>query len=598
MKALYRRRTERLTQYLQYLQKRSSTYSWNRLKIFLTGLIITITLFAAAGDIAGLIAAGITIAVFSVAVHLHNRIIINITRVRVYLSIYRENLARAELNWEGIPACKVEPYKDHPYETDLDITGEKSLHRLIDTSASQEGSERLREYFTQKAPQPEIIQKRAVIVNELTKKDIFRKKLELKVRLLSKKRLEVNKASLVLSEIAKNEKPSFIMLAVLSALVFTYLTLLILYGFELVPSVWLVPFVIYIGVYNFSSRKIGHIYEDAMLIEDEIRKLGVLLGHIETLPGKEAFSELLKDFRSSKPSGHFIALEKALSALESSHNPVMKIALNFFMPWDYYNAVRIWRASSAIAPNLRRWLDTLHDVEALSSLANFAELNPAYTFAGIEDKEDFVFSASGLGHPLLPGEVRIKNNFSFTKEKEIVIITGSNMSGKSTFIKTMGVNLVLAFTGAPVCSASLSTSLYRLFTCIKVSDSVTDGLSYFYAEVKRLKALLDDLEEQNKIPLLYLIDEIFKGTNNRERLTGSRSYIKALAGKHGTGAITTHDLELVKLEQEINFVKNYHFREDVIEGKMIFDYKIHPGPSPTTNALKVMKIAGLPVGDG
>jgi len=175
------------------------------------------------------------------------------------------------------------------------------------------------------------------------------------------------------------------------------------------------------------------------------------------------------------------------------------------------------------------------------------------------------------------------------------MITGSNMSGKSTFLKTLGINLSLAFAGGPVCADHLETSPLRLFACIKVGDSVTDGFSFFYAEVKRLKTLLEELRNEQAFPLFFLIDEIFKGTNNRERLIGSRAYIRALVGQKGFGAISTHDLELTALAEAFPQIHNYHFREEVVDGKMVFDYKIHSGPCPTTNALKIMQLAGLPV---
>jgi DNA mismatch repair ATPase MutS len=178
---------------------------------------------------------------------------------------------------------------------------------------------------------------------------------------------------------------------------------------------------------------------------------------------------------------------------------------------------------------------------------------------------------------------------------EVVIITGSNMSGKSTFLRTLGVNLCLAYAGGVVCASTFQATLFRLFTCIRVSDSVTDGYSYFYAEVRRLKALLVELEQRERLPLFFLIDEIFKGTNNRERLIGSRSYVHALVGRNCMGAISTHDLELVKLADVLPEVKNYHFREEVIDGRMVFDYRLRPGPCPTTNALKIMQMEGLPV---
>jgi DNA mismatch repair ATPase MutS len=137
----------------------------------------------------------------------------------------------------------------------------------------------------------------------------------------------------------------------------------------------------------------------------------------------------------------------------------------------------------------------------------------------------------------------------------------------------------------------------RLFTCIRVTDSLADGISYFYAEVKRLKALLDELARPHPQPLFFFVDEIFRGTNNRERLIGSRAMIQRLAEGNGLGLIATHDLELVQLADITPAIRNIHFREEVRDGQMIFDYHLHPGPSPTTNALKIMALAGLPVPD-
>jgi DNA mismatch repair ATPase MutS len=169
------------------------------------------------------------------------------------------------------------------------------------------------------------------------------------------------------------------------------------------------------------------------------------------------------------------------------------------------------------------------------------------------------------------------------------------MAGKSSFLRTIGINLSLTFAGGPVCAGALQTSLFRLYTSMRIADSVTEGFSYFYAEVQRLKSLLDALEEDTAVPLFFLIDEIFRGTNNRERLIGSQAYVAALSGKNGVGVIATHDLDLVSLADNLPDVSNFHFRDDVRNGRMIFDYKLHPGPCPTTNALKIMQLADLPI---
>jgi DNA mismatch repair ATPase MutS len=268
------------------------------------------------------------------------------------------------------------------------------------------------------------------------------------------------------------------------------------------------------------------------------------------------------------------------------------------LPWDAYYAYRLSQYKERIAERLPVWLDVWFELEAVSSLATFAYLNPEYTWPQIVAENERGagkrFEARSLGHPLIVADKKVSNDFALDELGEVVIITGSNMSGKSTFLRTLGVNLVLAFAGGPVNAGMLSTSLFRIFTCIRVSDSVTDGYSYFYAEVRRLRQLLNALEEPGW-PLFFLIDEIFKGTNNRERLVGSRAYIRALVGRACLGIISTHDLELVKLADTLPGVKNDHFREEVIDGSMHFDYLLRPGPSPTTNALKIMRMEGLPV---
>jgi len=221
---------------------------------------------------------------------------------------------------------------------------------------------------------------------------------------------------------------------------------------------------------------------------------------------------------------------------------------------------------------------------------------PEVTSCADQDSDNIAMRVRGLGHPLIPEEHKVVNDFAINELGEIDIITGSNMSGKSTFLRTLGINLCLAYAGGPVNASTFKISLFRLFTCIKISDSVTEGYSYFYAEVRRLKALLNELESSDShMPLFFLIDEIFKGTNNRERRIGSESYISALTGRDCLGVISTHDLELVKLADKLPEIRNYHFKEDVIDGEMVFDYVLRPGPSPTTNALKIMLMEGLPV---
>jgi DNA mismatch repair ATPase MutS len=285
-------------------------------------------------------------------------------------------------------------------------------------------------------------------------------------------------------------------------------------------------------------------------------------------------------------------------AMQFRGNPVMWFMFIMITPLDYIMSIELCKLKKRIAKVLPEWLGVWHRLEALSSAANFAYLNPGYTFPVIMDEnsgQDYYLSVEEMGHPLIPESNKVRNGFMLGPGNKINILTGSNMSGKSTFLRTLGINTALAFSGAPVDASKMEVRLSRQFTCIKVSDSVTDGISYFYAEVKRLKTLLLMLDDEEKLPVFFLIDEIFKGTNNVERLVGSRSFIRALEGRKGFGAITTHDLELTKIAGEIASAGNFHFREKVSENVMTFDYLLREGPCPTTNALKIMKIEGLPI---
>ena len=277
-------------------------------------------------------------------------------------------------------------------------------------------------------------------------------------------------------------------------------------------------------------------------------------------------------------------------------NPFLGFLINVIVPWDLLVATFLRRCQAQLKNKLPGWLSVWNELEALSSLANFAYLNPGLlTFPTIEPAESACFESQNLAHPLIPDSKRVGNDFKFDHLGQLVIITGSNMAGKSSFLRTVGLNLALAYAGGPVMASSFSASLFRLACSIRINDSLQDGFSFFYAEVQRLKSILDAFRAEETRPLLCLIDEIFRGTNNRERLIGSRSFIQEVAGGNGVGLIATHDLELIQLADQNPHIKNFHFKDDVQAGRMVFDYTLHPGPSPTTNALKIMALAGLPV---
>ena len=380
------------------------------------------------------------------------------------------------------------------------------------------------------------------------------------------------------------------------------ITLFILNLTGVLPALWIGSLVLYGAIYSYQYLRLRDLFSEAQHLAVNLNKFRRVLVFLEAFPYREdALTQLARPFWNSeqRPSRVLKHIARLASAASLQNNEFAWFLLNALVPWDFYFAYRLDGFKRRLSDLLPRWLDAWYELEAFNSLANFAYLNPGYVFPVIELQVDGrsgpVFEAREAGHPLIPYENRVCNDFSVPELGQVTIVTGSNMSGKSTFLRTLGVNLALTYTGGVACAAGLRTIPFRLFTTIQVSDSLNDGISYFYAEVRRLRALLDELQRSHRYPLFFLIDEIFRGTNNLERQIGSQSYVQSLVGSRGTGVISTHDLELVHLADEFDEVRNFHFREEVEGDRMVFDYRLRPGPSPTTNALKIMQLEGLPV---
>jgi hypothetical protein len=555
------------------------------------------------GWVAGGCAAA-TVLLFGIVVSYHRRLDASIARHQGWREIKAAHIARASLDWDRIRAAfPHQPQPDHPFESDLDLIGPRSLHQLLDTAVSYEGSQRLREWLTVATPNAEQIAQRQQLVRELVPRSLFRDRLTLHATLAAGAK-RTWRASQLASWLQDHTPETSLrrwlvlsaMLAALSA------ALAIAHQLGLMPPWWRISWVIYLGIWLVGSRAASASMEEALALQGVLGQLRAVLRHLETFsyrgtPHLMAVCEPFLD-HTHRPSRYLAWISRVVAAVGIGQNPLIRFALNAVIPWDFYVAYRLGCFKSDLAERAPAWMNAWFELEALGSLANLAYLSPEYTFPELiresEPARPFVLEAKGLGHPLLGDGERVCNDLSVPELGWVAIITGSNMAGKSVFLKTVGVNLVLAYAGGPVNAARLATVLFRLFTSMRVADSVTDGISYFYAEVKRLKALLTALEGEYELPLLFCIDEIFRGTNNRERLIGSRAYVRALAGRHGVGLIATHDLELTNLADGITWVQNYHFRDRVEGDRLVFDYRLRPGPCPTTNALKIMELEGLP----
>ena len=597
----------RLQKRLDKLDHRSNFYSWVRVGIFFAGVLLSILAWFLIGWWPALIGIVITAVLFAIAAHYQRQIERSITRHKIWLQIQFAQIARIKLDWGSIPVVPPsDTQAEHPFETDLDITGRHSLLRLLNTATSYEGSQRLSEWLLNTVPDVQTIYKRQQLIQELTPMTIFRNKLLLKSMLASKHVTEQWEGKKLLNWLNTHTSTPSLLPLLFVSLALSVLTILlfVLNTVALIPQYWVITLLIAIIFLFVTKDKRGDLFEDAYFLRDAFGQLGGIFAYLETYRYGEHthLKDLCKPFFSSsaqRPSVLLKKIARVATAATLQKNLLLWVVLNVLLPWDFYFAHRFNQYKSQAAVHLPLWLEVWFELEALNSLANFAYLNPEYVLPEVltceASSQHLPFQASALGHPLILEEKKVTNDFAINNLGEIDLITGSNMSGKSTFLRTLGINLCLAFAGGPVNASSLQTSLFRLFTCIKISDSVTESYSYFYAEVRRLKALLSAVEASNPLPLFFLIDEIFKGTNNRERRLGSEAYISALAGRNCLGIITTHDLDLVKLADKLPELKNYHFKEDIIDGRMVFDYILRPGPSPTTNALKIMQMEGLPV---
>jgi len=280
-----------------------------------------------------------------------------------------------------------------------------------------------------------------------------------------------------------------------------------------------------------------------------------------------------------------------IKAFDSRLNLFVGFVFNALFLWDFHCILRLekWRRSAA--SNLPGWLNLLGRIDALNSLANYAFNNPGHAYPQIINGGP-VMEAFRLGHPLLKREIRIDNDFSIQHKGLVFIITGAKMAGKSTFLRTVAVNMVLAMTGAPVCAEKMILSPIRLFTSMRTTDSLSHNESYFYAELKRLKILKERLEKGETI--FFILDEILKGTNSTDKSLGSKLFLRRVIELGGTGLIATHDISLGDMEKEFpENVVNKCFEIEIDGENISFDYLLRDGITRKMNAAALMKQMGI-----
>ncbi|MCF8363115.1 MAG: hypothetical protein K9G70_10885 [Prolixibacteraceae bacterium] len=324
-----------------------------------------------------------------------------------------------------------------------------------------------------------------------------------------------------------------------------------------------------------------------------LSKYGMLLLNIEKAGWKSTegagwVDALQKDGNPSQEIAH---LRKIVSAFDNRNNLLMGAILNVLFLWDVDCTYRLIKWHSKNRDNYKLWGSAIAHTDAVVSLANLGFNHPGYTFPEIVDSS-FEIEAKGLGHPLISPDKRVDNDFTYDIDTGVMIITGANMAGKSTFLRTLGVNMVLGACGAPVCASFLKFKPVEVFSNMRTTDSLIDDESYFFAELKRIKEILDEVEKGKE--LFIILDEILKGTNSVDKLSGSQQLIRRLMAEKAKVVIATHDLKLTEMEREYpDKLRNKCFEIEIINNEMKFDYLLRDGVTSVMNATFLMKKMGI-----
>lgn len=494
---------------------------------------------------------------------------------------------------------------DHPYTSDLDVFGNHSLFQLINRTETTSGRMLLGTWLSAPAD-TNAIHERQEAIKELTPKIAWRQNFQ---AIGMHFKVKNEQASTFLKWVGNPEKlPNkqrylllIIPLSILASLsLIFFFKEFVLKGnpFGAVP---LVVSVIVNGFVLMRFRRLAESIVSQITGAKEILNANELM--IRAIEGERwtatRLIELQAIFTSHKFSvsqklGHlrkvFEVFQMRGSKRDFNHTFYTIFNNLWFLDFYFIYSIQKWRHS--YGSYVYKWFDGVGEYEVLGSLAAFHYANPAYTFAELTS-EYHILNFEAVGHPLIPGHRRISNNFTYDQEGRIAMITGSNMAGKSTFLRTIGVNVVLLLMGAPCCARHAKVSHVQLFSSMRTQDNLEEGVSSFYAELRRIEQLLKLINEGKRV--FFLLDEMFKGTNSKDRHRGGYSLIKQLLRINPFGIISTHDLDLAIQADTHQFVSNYSFNSEIRDREIIFDYRLTPGLCRDFNASELMRRSGIDI---
>ncbi|MBS7566370.1 DNA mismatch repair protein MutS [Mucilaginibacter sp. Bleaf8] len=488
----------------------------------------------------------------------------------------------------------------HYYTADLDIFGRGSLFQLANRAATPAGRHVLAAWFNAPAPKATILSRQAAL-KELTGKNDW--KLDLQARLLFALKEDTQQLQRLLTYLQMPVELESVKWLKLYSKIVPWLSLLgIVLSFYFAEARYATALFMAFNNRLTSSRS------------KEVNKADLIAGKIgdglksyadafQEIEQQEWYSELaialaqkIKQAQGKPISARIRQLAGLINNLNQRLNMVLGFLLNVFLLWNIRQVIAIEEWKRDNHQNLEAAFASVAEFEALISLAGLQINNTDWTMPEIVEGESYTLTAKVIAHPLIKSSARVANNYELADTFKIDLITGSNMAGKSTFLRTLGINTVLALAGAPVCASAMQVSVVQLFSYMRIKDSLNESTSTFKAELDRLQMLLAAVNQNNKI--FFLIDEMLRGTNSVDKYLGSKAVIEQLIARHGVGLVATHDLQLAELEKQYpDYVRNFYFDIQVLNGEMLFDYKLKPGECKTFNASLLLEQIGIPLSD-
>ena len=600
---IYKDQIKLIDERLKNLKKKDTVMGILKMILVIVGLLAVFRVFSNKPLFSsGLF--GLCLLLFIISIILHETLL---KKIKFQKNMKTINENEIKMLYHEFPAQSFdgEEFNDpsHNYTSDLDIFGEKSMFHYINRAVTAVGRKWLAKWL-QKQADPDEIKKRQDAVKELSRKLLLRQSIACHGMLIDDSSQKLESLYTLLKEpITLLNRKFFVIfihgwpIITLAAgvLIFFNVSWLAFLGFLLSQVLINKPFLKHIShIYSLTSRS-SKILKAYSLIISEIERENYTAGKLTHL--KKQLS--VNDKNASMCIDKLSTLLEYFDARNGSLHPLV----NNMVLWDLHCLYRLEKWIKTTGPNIPQWFDVIGEFESLGSFANLHFNNPGWTMPEIIHEDRFQMEAAEIGHPLIPQKERVCNHFELNRTGQgngsMAIVTGPNMAGKSTFLRTIGVNIVLAFTGAPVCASRFKISPLKLFSSMQTSDSLDKHLSLFYAELQRLKMIIDGISRQE--PVFFLVDEMLKGTNASDRQKGAIALLKQLMKNRANGIVATHDLKLTELENPQEWenypqgivIANYHF-DGYIEGdKLLFDYKLRKGVCESSNALVLMKKMGI-----